>query len=89
MGKTRLFCLPYAGGSSLFYRDLGSYLKPGIELCAIDLAGHGMRMGEALNETMDQDLSMKIMTIDGVIKPMITTERSYVYLFSDFFNGLA
>ena len=42
-----------------------------------------------INETMDQDLSMKIMTIDGVIKPMITTERSYVYLFSDFFNGLA
>ena len=56
MEKTRLFCLPYAGGSSLFYRELESYLKPGIELCVIDLAGHGMRMGEDLNETMGQAL---------------------------------
>ena len=56
MGNARLFCLPYAGGSSLFYRELGSYLKPTIEMCAIDLAGHGMRMGEPLNSSMDQAL---------------------------------
>ena len=56
MGKTRLFCLPYAGGSFLFYRELGSCLKPSIDMCAIDLAGHGTRMGEALNDTLDQTL---------------------------------
>lgn len=52
MSKTRLFCLPYAGGSSLFYRGLKKQLRPGVELCAIDLAGHGMRMGGALNVRM-------------------------------------
>ena len=56
MEKMRLFCLPYAGGSALFYKELESYLNPSIELCAIDLSGHGMRMGETLNETMDQAL---------------------------------
>ena len=55
--KIRLFCLPYAGGSSLFYTDLKAYLNPSIELCPIDLAGHGMRMGEGLNTTMDQALN--------------------------------
>lgn len=52
MSKTRLFCLPYAGGSSLFYRGLKKQLRPDVELCAIDLAGHGMRMGGALNVRM-------------------------------------
>ena len=52
MEKVRLFCLPYAGGSSFFYRDLKGYLKPGIELCAIDLSGHGMHMGDKLNVCM-------------------------------------
>lgn len=56
MENVRLFCLPYAGGSSLFYKDLESYLNPSIELCAIDLSGHGMRMGETLSETMDKAL---------------------------------
>ena len=49
MRRTRLFCLPYAGGSSIFYRRLKDYLKPDVELCAIDLKGHGRRMGEVPN----------------------------------------
>ena len=56
MPKTRLFCLPYAGGSSFFYRELKDYLKPNVELCAIDLVGHGMRMGEVPNERIQDAL---------------------------------
>lgn len=52
MPKIRLFCLPYAGGSSLFYGELKKYLRPEVELCAIDLKGHGMRMGETPNVRM-------------------------------------
>ena len=40
-----------------------------------------------IKEAMDQDLTMNIMSINGVIKPIITTERYNVYLFSDFFNS--
>ena len=40
-----------------------------------------------INETMDQDLTMTIMNVNGLIKPIITNERSYVCLFSDYFNS--
>ena len=56
MPKVRLFCLPYAGGSSFFYRELKDYLKPDVELCAVDLAGHGMRMGETPSERISDAL---------------------------------
>ena len=56
MGRIRLFCLPCAGGGSSFYRRLGQFLAPDVELCAIDLKGHGMRPGEELSTRLEDAL---------------------------------
>ena len=40
-------------------------------------------------ESMDQDLTLQVLSVNGEIKPIINTERSFVYLFSNFFNGLS
>jgi len=40
----RLFCFPYAGGSSLIYRKWTDSLPPSVEVCPIELPGRGMQM---------------------------------------------
>lgn len=40
-----------------------------------------------IKETMDQEITMKILTVKGDIIPIITTENTNVYLFEDFFNN--
>lgn len=42
----RLFCFPYAGGSARIYRDWGFLLSPRVEVCPVELPGHGRRMAE-------------------------------------------
>lgn len=42
----RLFCLPYAGGSALLYRQWPAGLPANIELCAVQLPGRGSRLSE-------------------------------------------
>ncbi|NJR66738.1 MAG: putative thioesterase, partial [Leptolyngbyaceae cyanobacterium CRU_2_3] len=44
--RLRLFCFPYAGGSSLIYRTWSESLPPAIEVCPIELPGRGTRMME-------------------------------------------
>ena len=39
-----------------------------------------------ISETMTQDITMTLMSIDGVIKPVVRTDRDFVYLFEDYFN---
>lgn len=43
----RLFCFPYAGGGTAEFRAWAEYLPAGTELCAIQLPGREMRLGEA------------------------------------------
>lgn len=43
----RLFCLPYAGGSSATYLDWPRLLPQNVELVCIDPPGRGERIGEA------------------------------------------
>jgi medium-chain acyl-[acyl-carrier-protein] hydrolase len=45
--ELRLFCLPYAGGSSQVYRSWMNHLARKIELCPIELPGRGPRLREA------------------------------------------
>lgn len=45
--RVQLFCLPYLGGNSTFYRGLKPYLKSGVLMTPIDPKGHGARIGEA------------------------------------------
>ncbi|MBU7581852.1 MAG: thioesterase [Nostoc sp. TH1S01] len=40
----RLFCFPYAGGSSLIFRTWPDYLPPSIEVCAIEIPGRGRQL---------------------------------------------
>jgi len=44
--KLRLFCFPYAGGTSHIYRGWDSLLAPTIEVCAVELPGRAGRMKE-------------------------------------------
>ena len=57
MDKIKLFCLPYAGGSSIIYNKWKPYLHPRIELFPIELAGRGKRIADPfysnLNEAVD------------------------------------
>jgi medium-chain acyl-[acyl-carrier-protein] hydrolase len=44
--KIRLFCLPYAGGSPLVFRNWAQRLPPSIEVCPVQLPGRGNRLKE-------------------------------------------
>jgi medium-chain acyl-[acyl-carrier-protein] hydrolase len=44
--RLRLFCFPYAGGSSLIYRQWPEGLPADVELCAVQLPGRGSRLHE-------------------------------------------
>lgn len=54
MKKIRLFCLPYAGGSSLVFSKWKNGLHPSIQLRPVELAGRGRRMSEAYYNNMDE-----------------------------------
>jgi medium-chain acyl-[acyl-carrier-protein] hydrolase len=44
--EVRLFCFPYAGGTTYTYRNWQSQLPPSIEICPVELPGRGARLGE-------------------------------------------
>lgn len=50
--KLRLFCLPYAGGGAMIYRNWAEALPPQVEVCAVQLPGRENRLGEPPFEEM-------------------------------------
>lgn len=52
--RFRLFCFCYAGGNAATYLPWQSELDSAVELCAIQLPGRGMRMGEKLSTSILQ-----------------------------------
>lgn len=50
--RARLFCFPYAGGSSLVFREWESGVGPDIEVFAVDYPGHLFRSKERLIKSM-------------------------------------
>ena len=44
--RLRLFCLPHAGGNARLYRPWQSLFPAEIDLCPIELPGHGARLQE-------------------------------------------
>lgn len=44
--EVRLFCFPYAGGTTYTYRNWQAQLPPSIEVCPVELPGRGARLGE-------------------------------------------
>jgi len=52
--RTKLYCIPYAGGSANMYNSWASDLADHIELCPIELAGRGHRMTEPKYENLEE-----------------------------------
>lgn len=50
----KLFCIPYSGGSADGYYQWKKKIAPAIEICPIELAGHGRRIREPFFETAAQ-----------------------------------
>ncbi len=71
--KIKLFCIPYAGGTSAFYTSWRPYLSPNLELIPIELAGKGKRLGEPLYPDMDTAVQDVFERIKGEI-----TEAPYL-----------
>lgn len=43
----RLFCFSYAGGNAMMFRPWQEFFWPKIEVCPLQIPGHGTRLGEA------------------------------------------
>jgi Predicted thioesterase involved in non-ribosomal peptide biosynthesis len=66
--KSRLFCLPYAGGGASIYRQWSRYLSPQIEVCPIQLPGRENRFRER-----------PYTRIEPLVKDLIYELRPYLY----------
>lgn len=74
MSKIKLFCLPYAGGSStIIYSKWKKKLNRHIELIPIELAGRGIRIGEPFYK----DFSEAIDDIYDFISNKIESSNEY------------
>ncbi len=52
MSKLKLFCIPYAGGTSIVYSKWRQYLDSRVELHAVELAGRGKRVDDKLYDDL-------------------------------------
>lgn len=53
----KLICIPYAGGTSLCYGKWRGRISEKIELCIIDMPGHGRRMKEPMCSSFEELVS--------------------------------
>lgn len=67
--KIKLFCLSYAGGSTLFYRDWALDIDSEVQLIPLEIPGHGRRFNESfcnnISQVIDDLKSQLIHQIDG------------------------
>lgn len=71
MGKLKLFCVPYAGGSSSIYLKWKPLLEWRIEIIPLELRGRGSRFDEPFYE----NFSDAIQDLYHAIRPQIENER--------------
>lgn len=50
--RLRLLCLPYAGGNARMFRHWDAATPEGVEVCPVELPGHGTRRGEGCATSM-------------------------------------
>jgi len=75
MKKVKLFCFPYAGGSSNIYEKWRKFLSPYIELINIEYPGRGVRFKEPLLDNIDNLVND---VFNSVIKHIdVTTSYSF------------
>jgi len=77
----RLLCFPFAGGSAAAFRAWPGWLGSGVEVCAVELPGHGGRLLERPLNRLPELVS----AILGAISPLLG--GSYA-LFGHSFGGL-
>lgn len=64
----KLFCLPYAGGSSAMYYKWNKYLDKNIKLYAVELRGRGSRINELLYNNIEEAVDDIFNYIKGEIE---------------------
>ena len=52
--KKRIYCFPYAGGSSFTFRNLSKCLSYLSDVIVLDYPGHGTRFGEKFADNMEE-----------------------------------
>jgi len=52
--RTKLFCFPHAGGSTMTFKAWEPLMPPGIELCPVELAGRGRRISEPMYHSITE-----------------------------------
>ncbi len=53
MKKLKLFCFPYAGGSSIVYEKWRKLLSPSIELIPIEYPGRGRKFARPICDNIN------------------------------------
>ncbi|MDP4176024.1 MAG: alpha/beta fold hydrolase [Bacteroidota bacterium] len=77
----RLFCFPYAGGSSIVFRKWPENLPENIELAAIELPGRGRRLHEPLIKEIHP-------LVDKLTEDVYTQLKKPFYLFGHSMGAL-
>ena len=54
--KTKILCIPYAGGSAAIYKGWQKYLGETMELVPVELSGRGERINDPLYNSIDEAL---------------------------------
>lgn len=75
MEKIKLFCLPYAGGSAVYYSKWKKCLCEYIEICPIELSGRGKRYEQPLYK----NISEVVEDLYKIVKPQIKDEKFAFY----------
>jgi len=77
--RLRLFCFPYAGGNAALFRawSVPRMLPEGVEVCAIELPGHGVRQQEDLCIQFSQVLD----AVTAALLPLVQQESDVPFAF--------
>jgi surfactin synthase thioesterase subunit len=65
--KFKLFCLPYAGGSSAVFNKWRQYLDKRIEMHAVELAGRGRRIYDPLYDSIEEAVDDVYNIVKGLL----------------------
>ncbi|MGD1861541.1 MAG: thioesterase II family protein [Leptolyngbyaceae cyanobacterium] len=63
----RLFCFPYAGGAARIYQSWATALPSTVELCAVELPGHGKRLAEIPTANLNRLLP----ALEAALRPLL------------------
>lgn len=67
--RLRVFCLPYAGGSSILYETWRRRAPAQLEICPVELPGRGRRLRERALTSIDELAADVTSTIAGRARP--------------------